>query len=413
VFCLADVHEPIAQLVTLSSYDLSDTTLVSLNSFIPGLQGKGLTMADEADLVKVIKVRRNSAPDVLEILTICSTNAAVGNPAQASQAIKSVCPMYQHQLSHNSVKLFLNNHMTEAVRPDVDLVLANLCQHPQVTWNAQAFVDTASLIALLTGAPHHMAMSAISAFLNASTPPTLKLTPKALLDRVTFLLAPQPGGRGKTASTLGTDFASFASRVDQWANTNHIPGSSVSWAKAAFRFLRCTPDQAMGYLQSNAVKSRCTGNASTDAVSHLLLFARNFRQRGPAGVAFPSRTVNVGAQQVELTAWIVHHVLERHSFQYFDFGSNNIINRAEHSTMFHAEATESAAMVGDMLASLLVNPEVNAAFPWTGQEINIGSYQLRIRPMGGQNQITQFFYWAAAGIQVHRDVLKALRDLFL
>ena len=412
LFCLADVHEPIAQLAALDSFNLSAPTLASLNVLIPGLQGKGLTMAQVADLVKVIKVRRNSASEVLEVLTICSTNAAVGNPAQAGQAIKSVCPIYQHGVAHNSVKLLLNNHMTEAVLPDVDQVLANLCQHTDVIWNAPAFTDTVSLITLLTGAPHNMAMTAIGAFLNTNAPPTSKLTPKALLDRVTYLLAPAPGGRGATAATLGADFATFEGRVDNMVTANQIPARSAVWAKAAFRFLRCTPNQVIGYLQKNVVRTRYTGDAGTDAANHLLHFARNFRQRGAGGVGFAPRIVNVGGRQVQLTDWIVHHVLERHSFQYFNFGDNDMINRADYSTMFQAGATESAALVGDMLTNLLGNPGVNAFNPWTGQEITIGSYQLRIAPILGNNRITQFFFWAAAGIQVHKEVLKALRDLF-
>ena len=367
LFCLADVHEPIAQLATLISFDLSAPTLASLNIAIPGLQGKGLTMAEVADLVKLIKVRRNSAPEVLEVLTICSTNAAVGNSAQAGQAIKSVCPMYQYGLRHSSVKLLLNNHMTQAVLPDMDLVLTNLCQHAEVAWNAQDLTDTVSLITLLTGGPHNMAMNGISAFLNTNAPPTLRLRPKALLDKVTYLLAPSPAGRGATPATLGNDFANFGARVDTWAATNHIPAQSAAWAKAAFRFLRCTPDQAMSYLQKQVVRNRCTGNFNTDAVNHLLLFARNFRQRGAVGVVFAPLIVNVAVgpanRQVQITDWIVHHVLERHSFQYFDFGDDNMINRAPLSTMFQPDATDTAALVGAMLSGLLGNPAVAAAIP--------------------------------------------------
>jgi hypothetical protein len=350
------------------------------------------------------------AASVQTVLVALCTH--IDREAVFARAVRVAIAMFRGLCPLAEITTFLTAHPAEALAGDHEALLVGpggvagdgLVARGQVT--AARLVAVLGMLAPLGAAP-------AAALLNQRFPATLQLTLARLHDRLDELLTAAPAGQGLTIQQTDTAFGQLEQSIQQRLHNGQMTANSASWARQAFRLLvGATRAQMQAFLGDGRVTPLLAAAQNANPAYHLLQFARYHTGAPPGGFATVPVVVphHTGPRTVDVDAWIIDHVRERHTFENFSF-TPAIIDRAPQSTMFNPPVGDGVLLA--QIQQILGNGAVTGG-GWGGA-IDVGAVQLRLGHVVGRGPnwvLTQYFYSAGAGQPVPRDVLRAIHAAF-
>lgn len=364
-----------------------------------------------------------SVPNTITLLTYLCNNNNVAQENDFNQAILVADVLLRRFVSIAQIQVFFNNHLPFiTAHPGLAPVIHVLTENYLVP--NLAAIPWGSMVNIITGLLP-LGIGNIPAWIVQHFPNTTGLTLRRLERRLNnfmqdpALVVAVPPPQNIAVADISDEFTPIETRLTQ---LNQMPPWAKSLIRSAFRLLPCTSAQMLTFLNNVTIRPLLNvPNQNRNAAYWIYLFALyNHHASGQAIPAFgPTITLNIahagGARNVDIDAWIIDHLWERHTFQGFAFQDPAVMGRPR-TTFFmppNTNQTLQAALTGILNAA-----EVRQT-AWNGGEFFYEAYKLRIAPPGhvqnrtGNYNFTQCFYDAdATGIRIERNVLQAISAAF-